>query len=190
MSQDWLKVEKCTADKPEIVMIARLLKIDQAVAFEKCFRVWTYFDTNTTDGFLPILDADWLDDHVKIKGFANAMADARVGWLLIEEGGGLRLPNFSRHNGETAKQRALSGKRMQKLRSDRNGSVTSAQPEQIRTEDNTPLPPGGGKGEFHPNGKKTRRKRRVDDSDFDYLADTKAKLEEKEKRQREGGNAP
>ena len=48
-----------------------------------------------------------------------------VGWLSVAEDGSITLPNFDAHNGETAKQRALTAKRVAKSKLKSNGgSVT------------------------------------------------------------------
>src|SRR5690606_26191535 len=63
------------------------------------------------------------------------------GWL-VQCGSNLSLPNFDRHNGKTAKNRALTAKRVAEFKSDGNAkgnarSVTSALPrEEKRREEN------------------------------------------------------
>jgi hypothetical protein len=71
-----------------------------------------------------------------------------VGWL-IAFGGGFSLPNFARHNGKTAKERALTAKRVANHKSNGNGnadanavSVSGALPreEKSRKEKKEPKP--------------------------------------------------
>jgi hypothetical protein len=126
VSQDWMKVEKATPDKPEVHYIARKLNLDPDAVFGRCFRVWSYFDTHTTDGNAKFVDLDWIDAYVKTPGFGKAMAE--VGWLDFEEAG-TRLPNFDRHNGKTAKDRALKNRRQDKWRgASANGTHVDAEP--------------------------------------------------------------
>lgn len=46
-------------------------------------------------------------------GFADALI--QVGWL-VENDGGLSLPNFERHNGKSSKKRAVTNERVTKIR--------------------------------------------------------------------------
>jgi len=87
-----------------------------------------------------------------------------VGWM-IEESGSVGLPNFDRHNGKTAKTRAMTAKRVASHKAKSNASsvtssVTSALPrEEKRREENinTPLPP---EGEDDPSNGKPKQPRR------------------------------
>jgi len=116
MSGDWIKVEVSTVDKPEVMRIARILKIDRDSAFGKLIRLWAWFDSNSVDGVVDgVVDGD-IDDLCHCKGFAASCV--AVGWLNIDaRAQRIALPNFDRHNGETAKQRALKGRRQAKWRS-------------------------------------------------------------------------
>lgn len=168
MSQDWLKVEKITPSKPEVRAIAAILGISRFDAFGRLFEVWSYFDGNSTDGCVRFADRTTVDDIAGVAGFAYAMV--QVGWLL-ERNGRLTVPNFNRHNGESAKQRSLAALRQSRRRSSAGSpektchatSVTSplleALPEESRREENTPLiPPEGGSGEFSKNRRRRRRR--------------------------------
>ena len=113
MAGDWMKVEKNTPDKPEVFAIADSLCIDPDAVFGKCFRVWGWFDSNTTNGKANgvCVSKNLIDRLVSVHGFADAMLS--VGWL-VEDGTGVAASNFERHNGETAKKRALTAKRVAK----------------------------------------------------------------------------
>lgn len=134
MAGDWMKVEHATPDKPEVWGIAAALEISPDEAFGICFRMWRWFDQHSRDGNAQSVTAALLDRHLGVPGFANAAL--AVGWLAACELDGrpsLRLPNFERHNGETAKQRALTSKRVAKHKSKGNANgnatgVTSALP--------------------------------------------------------------
>lgn len=144
MAGDWMKIEKVTPDKPEIETMASRLSIDPDEVFGKCFRVWRWFDDHTTDGNAPSVTKSAVDRRAGIHGFADAMES--VGWLTSSESG-VSLPRFDRHNGETAKQRGLTAKRVAThKRKDNDGgneAVTDdALPEKRREENtSTPLPP-------------------------------------------------
>lgn len=116
---EWIKVEKVTADKPEVLRMARALKMDRDAVLGKLLRIWVWFDSNSVDGVVDgavDADVDGLASHV---GFAIAMR--QVGWLGAadvhdREGAGLCLPNFVRHNGESSKKRALKTQRQTRWR--------------------------------------------------------------------------
>lgn len=148
MAGDWIKVEKVTPEKPEIEAMADLLAIDPDTVFAKCFRVWRWFDDHTENGNAPGVTALTVDRRTGVTGFGEAMA--KVGWLVIEDGFA-RLPNFDRHNGQTAKRRALTAKRVAKSKAKKaNAEVTPpALPrEEKRREDPPPHTPPPGSGEW------------------------------------------
>ena len=146
MAGDWIKMEKATPDKPEVIAIASRLGIDPDAAFGKLFRVWCWFDSHTIDGNAVGVTFSFLDRIAGVTGFAEQMALA--GWL-IENGSTLSLPNFEYHNGESAKKRAVTQKRVanhrDKVKRDSNADVThgalpKALPEK-RREEVKPLAP-------------------------------------------------
>lgn len=109
MAQDWIKVEDTLPDKPEVVQMASLLDIDQDAVCGKLLRVWIWADHNSVSGNeIPVTSA-FLDRLVCRPGFADAMRE--VGWL---EGRDSRLsfPRFNRHNGQSAKARAETNRRV------------------------------------------------------------------------------
>lgn len=140
MAGDWLKMEISTPDKPEVLAItAQLGWDDPDTTVGKLFRVWRWFDQQTVEGNAAGVTAALLDRIVCVSGFAQAMAN--VGWLVITADG-ISLPNFDRHNGETAKQRAQTAKRVAKHKTNGKGngasvsdSVTAALPREDKRED-------------------------------------------------------
>lgn len=141
MAGDWLKIEAVTPDKPEIFSIAKELGLSPDDVFGKCFRVWVWFDAHTTNGECNGAGVTemLLDRYAGVTGFAKAMIN--VGWITDSDHG-LAVHNFSKHNGESSKQRALTAKRVTKLRQKLCNApiVTLALPEK-RREDNTYTPP-------------------------------------------------
>lgn len=118
MAGDWLKVEVELPDKPEVWEMAGILGIDPDAVVGKLIKVWRWFDAHTVDGNAHGVTYPLLDSKSGVTGFAEAMA--LVGWL-VQDGRTLRLPKFDRHNGKTAKNRALTAKRVKK---NRNADVT------------------------------------------------------------------
>lgn len=145
MAGDWLKIEAVTPDKPEVFEIATLCKVTPDDAFGKVFRVWRLFDQQTENGNASNVTWAYLDHVVGVTGFAQAMFN--VGWLAGGDDGksGVTLPNFDRHNGKTAKARALTAKRVatHKERS-ANAKVTQTPlPREEKRRDTTPIAPSG-----------------------------------------------
>ena len=120
MAGDWIKVEITTPDKPEVFEMAELLNLPPDEVLGKLIRVWIWADQHTRDGNAPSVTKALLDRYAAVTGFAAAMIS--VGWLL-ESGGRIQFPHFDRHNGKTAKTRAMGAKRTQAHRSG-NASVT------------------------------------------------------------------
>jgi hypothetical protein len=107
----WIKLETHTFDKVEVFSMAQELGIDPDSVVGKCCRVWAWFDANTTDGITKSVTTALLDRYCGVTGFSQAMVN--VGWMVIEDGD-LFLPNYDRHNSQTAKDRALNAKRVAK----------------------------------------------------------------------------
>jgi len=140
MSGDWIKIEVCLPEKPEVWAMSESLNIDPDAVTGKLIRVWAWFDAHTDDGHAKRVTCHMIDRVTLHPGFAKAMVD--VGWLE-DSGAGLRQPNFDRHNGESAKKRAEAAQRQAKHRKQkaqdeekpRNAkSVTKVLPEKRREE--------------------------------------------------------
>jgi len=113
MAGDWIKLETITPDKPEVHKMADLLGIDPDAVMGKLIRIWVWADQQTYHGDAVSVTKTLLDRCSCAPGFANAME--KVGWLL-QDCDGFVFPNFERHNGKTAKQRALTSKRTRNYR--------------------------------------------------------------------------
>ena len=142
MAGDWIKLEAVTPDKPEIYGIAERLGCGHGEAFLACVRLWIWADQQSLKGNALAVTKTSLDRIGGVAGFAEALSG--VGWLKDKDGR-VALPNFDRHNGKTAKDRALTAKRMATHRA-RNGNgsgVTSPSPREEKRKNKTPLPPSG-----------------------------------------------
>jgi hypothetical protein len=109
MAGSWIKFDTSTSDKPEVWAMACELGIDPDAVVGKLLRVWTWFDDHTEKGNAPIVTRALLDRRVGVTGFVTAMINA--GWMM-EIDGVLSVPNFDRHNGQTAKNRVLTAVRV------------------------------------------------------------------------------
>lgn len=139
-----MKLELDTPEKPEILYMSGLLSMDPEKVFCKLFKVWRWFDKHTENGNALGVTYSFIDSHVSHVGFAEAMALS--GWLR-QDGNVLVLPNFDRHNGKTAKNRAVTNERVAKHRVKSNADVTlnvtppplqKPLPEKRREEETTP----------------------------------------------------
>ena len=152
MAREWIKWMKGLSRRTEIRAIARKLDIPRQLAAGCFMDVMEWADDETVDGVLPRMTVEDLDDAAGMKGFGQAMVD--VGWATATDQG-VTLSNFTRHNGETAKKRALDANRQRAVRDPsakchassvtENGQVRD-QNKKRREEDkkNPPNPPAGG----------------------------------------------
>jgi hypothetical protein len=118
MAGDWLKMDTDLPEKPEVWQIAGMVGLEPDHVVGKLLKVWRWFDKHTESGNAAGVTYPLLDSLVGVTGFAEAMVFA--GWL-VQDGRNLVLPNFDRHNGKTAKNRALTAKRVAQMR---NADVT------------------------------------------------------------------
>lgn len=110
MAGEWIKVEKSTPDKPEVLRLARLWGIDKNAAFGLVVRFWMWLDNASVDGVVDGVASHELDDLMHMPGFCGGMV--KVKWLIVDEANNsMRVPNFSLHSGESAKKRALTTRR-------------------------------------------------------------------------------
>lgn len=166
MAGNWLKVEVGLPEKAEVWEMAMTLGVDPDLVVGKLIKVWRWFDEHTEDGNAKSVTYFLIDHVAGLAGFGEAMSFA--GWL-VQSGKDLVLPNFGYHNGQTAKNRALTAKRVAEHKAKNgNAKVTvGALPriEKNRTiKEKPPIPPNTGTnghdllGDESP-PKKTRAKR-------------------------------
>jgi hypothetical protein len=135
MAGDWIKWTKGLTRKPEVIQMAHRLGRSRHETAAVLMEVWEWADDNavlevsgsepdTCPGLVRLGDqsGQLLDAISGVAGLADAMT--AVGWLTIRNGS-LAFPNFGRHNGKSAKARALD----------------SVRKRQSRTPDSVPRPP-------------------------------------------------
>lgn len=131
MAGDWIKVERAVLTKPEVLEIADRLEIDRHAVVGKLLEVWFWFDEQTQNGnaanVTHVTLLRFIDERVGVTGFGAEMEKA--GWLTNSS-----MPNFERHNGESAKKRAVTAKRVKRFRNAQ--SDTPPLPEKRREEGN------------------------------------------------------
>lgn len=164
MAGDWIKWQKGLTRKPEVIQIAARLGLSRHAVAGLLMEVWEWADDNvqieespsgscpvsvrdvseSAPGFVRLGDspAALFDATFAVSGLADAMA--AVGWMIVRSGS-LVFPKFGRHNGKSAKARALDASRK---RAERQNGTTS-RPESV------PNPSGS-----QPDKKRTREEKR------------------------------
>jgi hypothetical protein len=152
MAGDWIVWRKGLTRKLEILQLSSRLHLAPAHTAGLLMQLMEWVDENVSDFdhdgnahvTLGPLQSSSLDVTLGVTGFMEALAE--VGWLR-SEGDTLVFVHVGRHNGQTAKQRALTKNRVAAHRA--NAPVThAALPEKRREEKKSipPLPPAGGQG--------------------------------------------
>jgi hypothetical protein len=115
MAGDWIKM-RCNLDTdPAVFQMAAALEMDELAVVGRLWKVWAWADQHVADCNAVSVTTNVLDRITTTPGFAEAMR--KVGWLEGREGA-LSFPHFDRHNGQTAKKRALTKNRVEKTRGD------------------------------------------------------------------------
>jgi hypothetical protein len=104
MAGDWIKIRTDLYEDQDVLQMSDILGTDDPTTVGLLVRFWSWADKQTIDGNGIKLTAPRIDTLVGRHGFAEAMRT--VGWLAGENGS-LKLPNFQRHNGASAKARVL-----------------------------------------------------------------------------------
>lgn len=117
MAGDWIKIEHALPQKTEVFGIARRVGQSRAEVVGRLVTFWSWADENSVDGNNLTLTSQEVDEIVGLPGFAAAMR--AEGWLGGRDNS-LQLPNWQRHNGNSAKARALEkeAKRLRRLSDD------------------------------------------------------------------------
>jgi hypothetical protein len=149
MAGDWIKVDHTLPDKPEVYRIAMALGIPSEMVVGCLLRLWIWADQQTIDGNDVSVTAEVLErisgiNHVTLKSlqcngfvtgdFAKAMQS--VGWLEGDEMN-YTFPNFNRHNGNTAKTRAVTRNRVVTHRALQSNGENVTREEKSNTKKNT-----------------------------------------------------
>jgi len=110
------------------------LQTDRRRIAVACMEFWEWADSETQDGIIVGITPAFVDDLTDLPGFFDAMV--AVGWLVRIDETSWEIPNFLRHNGLSAKKRALDTELKRKTRSTRqnvSGSETDKCPDDERT---------------------------------------------------------
>lgn len=171
MAGDWIKMRSNLWDDPRVTRLADLTDTSEAAVIGGLYWLWSTADQHSVDGVMPGLSTKGVDRKTGIAGFGQALCD--IGWL--QDGtDGVQIPHFEEHNGDSAKKRCQTAKRVAKSKTgnvdsvsdqaqnaqDANAKVTlTALPETQNSDSpalprereeksiNTPIPPAGAKTE-------------------------------------------
>jgi hypothetical protein len=134
MAGDWIKMTHALRSAPEVVRISSACDADRLRTVGALYVLWCIADLHADDeGGLDGYTPEAVDAEVGIDGFARAVADA--GWLEVGDKY-LRLPNFHRHNGRSAKRRAEDARRKMSAReADKDRTFCGQNADQRREEE-------------------------------------------------------
>jgi hypothetical protein len=163
MAGDWIKMRKSLLGDPRVVRIMSALRADRFRTIGGLFSAWCLLDEQTEDGILQGYTAEVFDEVVGLNGLAKAMQS--VGWLVISPQG-VAAPNFTEHNGKSAKRRdqenvrKMSARHADKLQTEsalekRREEKSDRREEKRIEETNTDIHPD--KPDSSPSPKRTRR---------------------------------
>jgi hypothetical protein len=113
MAGDWIKMRTNLDTDPAVVRISSGLKTDRFSVVGRLHKIWSWANEHLTDGQDVPIDSAFLDTLVEAPGFADQLRI--VGWLSGRDGN-LSFPSFLKHNGSSAKQRALDSHRKKTVR--------------------------------------------------------------------------
>ena len=128
MAGDWIKMRGNLWDDPRIAAIVDMTDSTEAQVIGALYWLWATADQHTDDGVLVGLSMRQIDRKTGVQGFASAVAS--IGWI-VEEGNGIRICNFEDHNGETAKKRCQTAKRVAKHKAEKSTTCDTANADSV-----------------------------------------------------------
>lgn len=143
MAGGWIKWVVGLASKREVRLIASRCNRDRYEIAGRLMALWEWLDENlsaaefdeeTGDATVEMGEgwAREVDDIVGLHGMAEAMASTSVRWIIPSSDNGLiTFPNLGRHNGKTAKTRAMEASKKGRQRRDKcpddNGTTSGTE---------------------------------------------------------------
>lgn len=109
----WIKYRTNLPTDPRVVRIAGVVRKPVLHITGALLAFWAIGDEHTTDGVLHGYTTEAVDEIVGIKGFSAALT--AVNWMEVGDGF-VAIPDFDRHNGESAKRRAQTALRASRSR--------------------------------------------------------------------------
>jgi uncharacterized small protein (DUF1192 family) len=145
MAGDWIKMRGDLDTDPDVVRTSVRTNLDEFAVVGRLHKLWSWADKHSANGLLRV-SSDYIDRIVACPGFADALVE--VGWLRVRRDH-LELPEWSRHNGLSAKARAGEAARKRSQRSGdpsektdkMSGQMSGKCPDQRREEKRYKTPP-------------------------------------------------
>lgn len=113
MAHGWIKMRVDLATHPKVDRLAVLLGRDEFYVVGALFAFWSWADKHAVDGRVDGATSRLVDKVTRVDGLAAALES--VGWLAVDDGG-ISLPRFHDHNGDSAKERSLKNQRQTRWR--------------------------------------------------------------------------
>ena len=132
MAGDWIPIRKNLHQTREILQISQRTGKPVFYVVGVILKFWAWIDDECVDGLLSGLQPDILPTAVgETEEFWDAVIDA--GWLLVEAGVGMRIPNHNRWVSRSAKQRLLDARRKRTSRTSEQDEKFATRPVANRT---------------------------------------------------------
>lgn len=114
MAGDWIKMRGNLWDDPRVAKLCDLTDQGEASVIGALYWLWAAADQHTEDGIMPGLTLRQIDRKTGVQGFGAALCE--IGWLA-DHPEGVRIVNFTEHNGQSAKRRCTDAQRKANARS-------------------------------------------------------------------------
>jgi hypothetical protein len=113
MSGDWIKMRGNLWDDPRVSRLVDLTESSESAVVGALYWIWATADQHSEDGIMPGLTLRAIDRKTGLQGFSDALIT--IGWLA-DHPEGVRILKFDEHNGESAKKRCQTAKRVAKFK--------------------------------------------------------------------------
>jgi hypothetical protein len=137
MAGDWIKMRLDLVEDPAVIYLADQTNLPEPCIVGYLHTLWAWMSRQSDDGTVTGVTLSALARIMRHEQLPALLV--QVGWLATEEDGPLpvlRVPNWERHNSQSAKQRGLTAIRMAAHRAQTRdaASVTRPSPEKRREE--------------------------------------------------------
>ncbi len=117
MAYHWIAYDVNLPSKPEVFRLARELDLSREIVVARLLVLWAWADSQTTDGYLDGMEPGDIDQVTGTDGMGKALLE--VGWL-VQDNGGILLPNWERWNTSSTKARLQDAARKRRERAERS----------------------------------------------------------------------
>lgn len=113
MAGDWIKMRSNLWDDPRVTRMVDVTDSSEAAVIGALYWLWATADQHSGDGWMPGLTLRQIDRKAGVPGIGAALQ--LVGWVEVTEDG-VKLARFAEHNGDSAKSRLETARRVQEHR--------------------------------------------------------------------------